>query len=408
MSQIPPGRSNGWIDPYGQVQPGVPPPGYWQASDGRWYPPEAASADTQVVGPPSQQPFTSPSPGGQPPGGGYPEGGGYPGGGGPQQGPPPYDTPSGQPNYDYGAAPNQFNPSGGPPPGAPGAYGGAAAGYTPSPQKKSRGGLIAALGALGLLVVVLAGAGIYALGREGENVATDVTSTTETTVLDGRSDDTSVSDTSVGDTGTTATTTGTGEATETTERTLSGVTSAPGAGQIGGGSGCEIIDDTTILVEFVNDGPTLQSYFLTVGFFEGGTRQGDTVAIVGNLRPGERTIEETFYFDQSGTECEILDVDGFDVSYDDAALGDVSPCAITGVDSFGDLAAELTVTNSGSSTADYSVQLAFVDPAGIRRGSGFANVEAVRAGETAPTDVFTLATATDDLVCEVVGVDRTE
>ena len=408
MSQIPPGQSNGWIDPYGQVQPGVPPPGYWQASDGRWYPPEAASADTQVVNPPAQQPFTPPSPGAQPHGGGYP-------GGGAQQGPPPYDTPSGQPSYDYGSAPSQFAPPGGQPSAAPGPYGGSPPGFTSPPQKKSRAGLIAALGALGLLVVGLVGAGIYAIGRgEDDNVATDETGTTESTSVDDTSvddtsvDDTSVDDSTVGGTNTTGTSAITDDTTETTERTLSGVTTAPGAGEVGGGSGCEIIDDTTILVELVNDGPTTQSYFLTVGFFEGGARLGDTVAIVGNLRPGERTIEETFYFDQSGTECEILEVDGFDVTYDDAALADVSPCQITGVDTFGDIEGELTVTNSGSTTADYSVQLAFVDPAGIRRGSGFANVEAVRAGETAPTDVFTLASPSDGLICEVVGVDRTE
>lgn len=35
-----PPQSNGWVDSNGQVQPGFPPPGWWQASDTRWYPPE--------------------------------------------------------------------------------------------------------------------------------------------------------------------------------------------------------------------------------------------------------------------------------------------------------------------------------------------------------------------------------
>ncbi len=393
MSQFPPAPSDGWIDPYGQLQPGVPPPGYWQASDGRWYPPDTASADTQVVGPPGGQPYGGPA--------SYPAPGG--------QGAGPYDTPQGQPSYDHAAAPQQFAPPGVPQPGPTGGpgglYGGAPGGYAPTPQK-SRTGLVAALGAVAVLVAILGGAGIYALSRNGDDdIAANATTTT-----DASSGDTAgggSTDTSVGDTGTTAAGAG-DDTTSTSAQSLSGVTTAPGAGQIGNGTGCEIIDDTTLLVEVVNETATIQSYFLTIGFFEDGARLGDTVAIVGNLRPGERTIEETFYFDQSGSECEILETDGFEVGYDDDALADVSPCAITGVSTFGDLESELTVTNSGSGTADYSVQLAFVDSGGIRRGSGFANVEAVRAGETAPTDVFTLAEPADDLVCEVVGVDRTE
>lgn len=33
----------GWVDPQGVPQRGAPPPGWWQASDLRWYPPSAAS-----------------------------------------------------------------------------------------------------------------------------------------------------------------------------------------------------------------------------------------------------------------------------------------------------------------------------------------------------------------------------
>jgi hypothetical protein len=40
MSQIPP-QPGGWVDAYGNLQPGYPPAGFWPASDGRWYPPQA-------------------------------------------------------------------------------------------------------------------------------------------------------------------------------------------------------------------------------------------------------------------------------------------------------------------------------------------------------------------------------
>jgi hypothetical protein len=255
------------------------------------------------------------------------------------------------------------------------------------------------LGVVALAVAGCTGIGVVALARggDGDNIAGDTSTTTA--VDDEQTTSSEGTATTGGDESST---------TETTARTLAGVTTAPGAGSIGDGSGCEIIDDSTIRVELVNDSPATQSFFLTVGFFDGETRLGDTVAIVGNLRPGERTIEDTFYFDQSGSRCEILEADGFEVSYDADALADVSPCEVTGVDSFGDIESELSVTNSGSGTADYSVQLSFVDDGGIRRGTGFANVESVRAGETAPSDVFTVVEAADGLVCEVVGVDRTD
>ena len=395
MSQIPPGQSDGWIDPYGQLQPGFPPPGYWQASDGRWYPPETASADTQVVNPQTQQPFTPPTPAGYEPSA---PASGYSG------------APQGPPGYDYATgAQNQFAaPGPGQPPGAPGApFGGQPAGFTPGAPKKSRTGLYAVIGVVALAVAGCTGIGVVALARGGDtDVATDAT-----TVTTGEAEGTTqTTDDNTDNTGDTEDTVGGGdpETTETTAANLSGVTTAPGAGSVGDGSGCEIIDDTTIRVELVNDSAATQSYFLTVGFFDGDTRLGDTIAIVGNLRAGERTIEDTFYFDQEGSRCEILEADGFEVSYDEAALADVSPCEITGTDTFGDIESELTVTNNGSATSDYSVQLAFIDPEGIRRGTGFANIEAVRAGETAPSDVFTVVEAADGIRCEVIGVDRTD
>jgi hypothetical protein len=272
-------------------------------------------------------------------------------------------------------------------------------GYPPaSAPKKNRAGLYVVIGLVALAVAGCAGIGIVAVARsENSQTATEqfVTTTEQ-----------QPADTSA-DTPTTAGNDDDNNTTETTAAALAGVTTAPGAGQIGDGSGCEIIDDTTIRVELVNESAVVQSFFLTVGFFDDSTRLGDTVAIVGHLRPGERTIEDTFYFDQAGSRCEILEVDGFEVSYDQAFLADASSCEITGADTFGDIRAELSVTNSTAQTVDYSVQLAFVDAEGIRRGTGFATIESVRAGETAPSDVFSVIEADDGLTCEIVGVDRT-
>lgn len=112
-------------------------PGWWQASDGRWYPPEShPSVQPQ---PPTQQPPQPPSAMPTMPAGGLP-----PGPQGPPQGPPP--------SYPPG-------PPGPPGPHYPPPYAG-----PPAPPKKKRGLLIAflvvlvaaMLGAAGALVVVLA------------------------------------------------------------------------------------------------------------------------------------------------------------------------------------------------------------------------------------------------------------
>ena len=70
MSQIPP-QGQGWVDGNGTHHPGFPPPGFWQASDSRWYPPETADPAyfaTQPEVPPSEAPTQAVAPGTQPPG----------------------------------------------------------------------------------------------------------------------------------------------------------------------------------------------------------------------------------------------------------------------------------------------------------------------------------------------------
>ncbi|MGF1597172.1 MAG: hypothetical protein ACFCVK_09620 [Acidimicrobiales bacterium] len=75
MTMVPP--EGGWTDPYGNRQHGAPPPGWWQASDHRWYPPE--SRVDRPSEPPSLQPtrpasFAAQAPAVSPwgPGGGTP------------------------------------------------------------------------------------------------------------------------------------------------------------------------------------------------------------------------------------------------------------------------------------------------------------------------------------------------
>jgi hypothetical protein len=172
--------------------------------------------------------------------------------------------------------------------------------------------------------------------------------------------------------------------------------------------GCYRLDDETIQVELVNATSETSTFFLTVAFLDdAGQRLGDASASVSSLRPDERAMEAVYVFESPGTRCEVIDIDRFGSASDPGELADVSACQITGTDSFGDVEATLSATNSSSEDSDYSIEIAIVDGQGIRRGTGYGYIERVRPGETAPTDLFTTAGSAPDYTCEVAYADRT-
>lgn len=170
---------------------------------------------------------------------------------------------------------------------------------------------------------------------------------------------------------------------------------------------CTRIDAETIELEVVNNSPKTSSYLLTVGFFDdSGQRLADEPTFLNYLRPGERAIERQFTFEEQGSLCEVVQVDRFAAESAAGELAEVGECGILGEDVFGDLQASVSATNGTPETSDYAIDVAFVDAEGIRRGSGNAFIEAVRPGETAPTDIFSTADYADGYSCEVVGVIR--
>ncbi len=171
---------------------------------------------------------------------------------------------------------------------------------------------------------------------------------------------------------------------------------------------CDRKDAETIVLELVNNSPKTSSYILTIGFFdEAGTRLADESTFVNYLRPGERMIEEQFMFEEQGTSCEVLDAERFAAESIESELAEVSACEIgDSPDVLGSIQASVSATNATPETSDYSIDVAFVDADGVRRGIGSAYVESVRSGETAPTDIFTVLDYAEGYSCEVVAVTR--
>lgn len=172
---------------------------------------------------------------------------------------------------------------------------------------------------------------------------------------------------------------------------------------------CTRTGEDEVVLEIVNNSSKTSTYSLTVGFFDdAGTRLADESAFVSDLRPGERAIESKFTFEESGSTCEVIDVDRFASESQAEELADVAACEITGEGVLGDVEAIISATNSSPNTSSYSISVAFVDADGVRRGDGDSFIEAVRPGESAPGDIFTTLDFVDGLKCEVVNADRTQ
>ncbi len=162
-------------------------------------------------------------------------------------------------------------------------------------------------------------------------------------------------------------------------------------------------------LEVVNQSSKTSTYWLDVVFYDSsGARVADSsLNLISHVRPNERAIETSIAsFDAEWETCDMLDLDRFAAESDPSEMAEVT-CEITGEDFVGDVEATATATNSSSEDSDYDITVAFVNSDQVRIGTSSAYITRVRPGETAPSDIFTTSEYADDLVCEVVGVERT-
>lgn len=320
-------------------------------------------------------PYAAPAAG---PGPGY-----APGPAGPPPGPAgPYGAPQANP---YGAP--GFPPGGGGP--SPLGFQGGPGPVPPGAPRKSRAGLWIALGVAALLLV---GGGIAAALAAG-------------------GDDTAAGSTTTAPGATTSTAAG-----GVTQTSLIG----PGSSVTDGGgfffgedglsdvASCTRVDDEKVEIDLTNRSSKVVDYFLTVVLEDTpGQRVADTTAYIEAVRPNEHVVEKTYIFEDKGSTCQVIQAQRTETTVDAGLVADVSACAVGEPDILGDVSATLTVTNSASANSDYSVTVSFLDSQGIRRGTGYAVIEAVRPGENAPGDVFTTVPADGVYTCDVVAVNRT-
>ncbi len=358
--------SERWLDADGNEQPGTPPPGFVQHPDGRWSAPHISAptpppaSPAPAAGAPTPPPV-QPHP---PAGAAAPTGPPMAAPVGGVDGPPPATTPSWNPNQVTG---------------------------TPDDSGSSNKPLKILAGVVGAAVIALVGVVLVSqLGddEDGDDLAAETT-------------------TSMAEVTTTEPTPETTEA-ETTTTTAADdegrVSELDRSGGLDDVVSCARVADGDLELDVINSSSDISDYWVEVSLLENGTEVGTETVYVNELRPGERTVERAFTFEEAGTECVVTDVDRFDASHEPERLADLGPCEVTGVDFAGDVTATVTVAHDRDGTFDYSIGVALLDADGLRRGSGSASVAGVRPGETAPGEVFTTTDAEGIVSCEVSTV----
>ncbi len=170
---------------------------------------------------------------------------------------------------------------------------------------------------------------------------------------------------------------------------------------------CTRVDEDKVEIDLTNRSSKVVDYFLTVVLEDTpGQRVADSTAFIEAVRPNEHVVEKTYIFEEKGSTCQVIQAQRTETTTDASLAGDVSACTVGEPDILGDVSASLSVTNSASANSDYTVTVSFVDDKGIRRGTGYTSVEAVRPGENAPGDVFTTVADEGTYTCEVVSVNR--
>lgn len=299
----------------------------------------------------------------------------------PNQPPPPYQPPPpGQPyQQPYGASPVE-------------------------PPKKKRSGCLVALAVVGVLAIlgVIAVVVIAALAVNSVEDALDEASAE----LDADQELPPVTEDVEG---------GEPVATEATEEAVideGGEEPAAGESTAAGGdealdvTECQIIDENTVSFALTNNSSKQSSYIIDANYLDGsGARIGDEPFFVNYIRPGETAVEPSFgVVPDGGVTCEIAEVERFAAESDDD-IGEVT-CAVAGVDFVDDIATELVATNGSSKLSDYLISFAIVRN-DVRVGSGFASIDNVRPGESAPGDGFSSVDGpAEGATCEVVHVTR--
>lgn len=177
---------------------------------------------------------------------------------------------------------------------------------------------------------------------------------------------------------------------------------------LAGINSCTRIDDQTLAIDMTNVSDETASYLMTVIYTDdAGVRVGDDTAYISSLRPDERTLEAVYVFSDAGTGCEVIDMERYARNGTDG-LADISTCTVRAPEEASFLEADIAVTNSGAATSDYTVEVALVDPDGVRKGWGTAYVEKAPVGEAVAGEIYTTVPYDETYQCEVVAVTRLE
>ncbi|MEZ5375807.1 MAG: FxLYD domain-containing protein [Acidimicrobiales bacterium] len=415
---------NSWTDGYGTVHAWPPPTGYWIASDDRWYAPELhpdyvvepepSASDPEPFQPEQTfasdvepEPFASTTADEPEPATSHgtfestPESSVEPGWFGSHAEPAPAiadpesiesstptwqlpDTDASPTGRDETSMPTGVeNPATGAEGRTSDANDRAADDEIPTPP--NRRVLTAVVGAVAVLGLI---AGVYTLTASDDGsssvIAGEAAATTTTSSLLDAAEETGAADPALGVV----------QPASSTQADLSDIES------------CTRLDASTLQIDMRNTTDRTASYLLTVAYLDAdGVRVGDDNVYVSSLRAGERTIEQSYVFSDAGVGCEVIGADRYEASATER-FADLTACTIREPNGYGYIEADLTVTNSGATPADYTIEVALIDAENVRRGYGTSFVENAAVGSPTPGEVYTTVAFDETLRCDVVAVAR--
>ena len=136
-----------------------------------------------------------------------------------------------------------------------------------------------------------------------------------------------------------------------------------------------------------------------------GQRVGDETVFVNNLRPGERSMEESFIFDTAGgVTCVIARVMRLPSRPLDEPIR--VECSVADELASGSVSVALTVQNSAAVMADFAIEAALVRD-GVRIGTARASIPDVGPGESGSGVAESNVSGPADVItCEAVSVER--
>lgn len=165
------------------------------------------------------------------------------------------------------------------------------------------------------------------------------------------------------------------------------------------------VDGDSVSVEISNSSAKQSTFWITLALVGSSGEPVEDQTIVAQFLPSGALANygQAIFTDDDVVSCEVTDVERF--AAPSQGLEHDGECVVTGVDSFDDLTADVVLTSGAEETLNTSVSVVFLRD-GVQFGSTSVSIAGVAPGETAPGRLISsIDGPADGVECRVVSVD---